>query len=87
MMHLNKTSVIEGYRKHSTDTGSAEVQIALLTVRIKNLTEHFKKHAKDFGSKRGLLIMVGRRRRFLEYLQEHDEGKYKEIIERLGLRR
>ena len=87
MMHSQKSGVIEGYQQHAGDTGSIEVQIALLTARIKHLTEHFKKHAKDFGSKRGLLIMVGRRRRFLKYLQEKNEEKYKEMVERLGLRR
>lgn len=87
MMQTQKAAVTEGYKKHANDTGSVEVQIALLTARIKHLTEHFKKHAKDFGSKRGLLIMVGRRRRYLKYLQEKNEGKYKEMVERLGLRR
>ncbi len=87
MVQLQKSGVIESYQQHAGDTGSIEVQIALLTGRIKHLTEHFKKHKKDYGSKRGLLIMVGRRRRFLKYLQENDEVKYKEMLERLGLRR
>jgi small subunit ribosomal protein S15 len=82
-----KSVIISDFAKHKGDTGSTEVQIALLTDRIKNLTAHFKTHAKDFGSKRGLLKMVGARRSFLRYLERTDEAKYKQLIERLGLRK
>lgn len=82
-----KSNIIEKFRIHGTDTGSIEVQIALLTDRIAYLTEHFKKHARDFNSKRGLLVLVGQRRSFLKYIERKDEAKYKELIERLGLRR
>jgi small subunit ribosomal protein S15 len=75
------------FKKHANDTGSTEVQIAAITERIKHLTAHFKTHAKDFGSKRGLLILVGQRRRLLKYLARTDETKYKEVIEGLGLRK
>jgi small subunit ribosomal protein S15 len=86
-MVQNKSAVIADFKTHASDTGSMEIQIALLTDRIKNLTEHFKTHAKDFGSKRGLLVMVGKRRRYLKYLEKHDEEKYTNIISRLGLRK
>jgi small subunit ribosomal protein S15 len=75
------------YKRHGSDTGSSEVQIALLTEKINNLTGHFKTHAKDFGSKRGLLILVGRRRKLLDYLARKDHEKYKEVIQKLGLRK
>ena len=78
---------VEHFKQHPGDTGSIEVQVVRLTERIKSLTEHFKKHAKDFGSKRGLLVLVGQRRSFLRYLERTNESKYKELIERLGLRR
>ncbi|HAR95208.1 MAG TPA: 30S ribosomal protein S15 [Deltaproteobacteria bacterium] len=82
-----KRTVIEGYKVHETDTGSPEVQIALLTERIKSLTEHFKKFAKDHNSRRGLLILVGTRRRLLKYLKETNVDRYRKLIERLGLRK
>lgn len=82
-----RTSLIEGYRTHETDTGSPEVQVALLTERINTLTEHFKANAKDHASRRGLLKMVGRRRRLLSYLKDHHPDRYQSLIERLGLRR
>jgi small subunit ribosomal protein S15 len=73
--------------KHDKDTGSPEVQVALLTERINELSEHFKAHKKDHHSRRGLLIMVGRRRRLLDYLKKKDVNRYKELIKKLGLRR
>jgi len=82
-----KKSIIEGFRTHETDTGSPEVQVAILTKRINDLTEHFKTHTKDFHSRRGLLIMVGQRRRLLDYLKKKDRNRYTSLIERLGLRR
>ncbi len=82
-----KSAIIADFRKNDKDTGSVEVQIALLTDRIKTLTAHFKTHAKDFGSKRGLLVMVGKRRRYLSYLERSDEAKYRQLIQRLGLRK
>jgi small subunit ribosomal protein S15 len=82
-----KTTVIEGYKTHEKDTGSPEVQIALLTERIRGLTEHFKKYSKDHNSRRGLLVMVGSRRRLLNYLKEKNVDRYKKLIERLGLRK
>lgn len=82
-----KTPIVEGYRTSTTDTGSSEVQIALLTRRINDLTEHLKTHKKDHHSRRGLLMMVGKRRRLLEYVRRRDVAKYRELIERLGLRR
>ena len=82
-----KKELIESYKTHETDTGSAEVQIAILTERIANLTDHFKTHAKDHHSRRGLLQMVGQRRRLLDYLKKRDVARYKALIERLGLRK
>ena len=82
-----KTAVIEANRTHETDTGSPEVQIALITERIKSLTEHFKKFDKDHNSRRGLLVLVGSRRRLLTYLKEKNTDRYKKVIERLGLRK
>ncbi len=81
-----KQSIIEEYKTHETDTGSTEVQVAILTARIRELTEHMKVHKKDFHSRRGLLIMVGKRRRLLRYLRERDFGRYQTLIQRLGLR-
>ena len=75
------------HRQHATDTGSPEVQIALLTERINSLTEHFKTHVKDHHSRRGLLMMVGRRRRMLDYVKDRDIEKYRKLLETLGLRR
>ena len=82
-----KVSIMDSYRLHQTDTGSPEVQIALLTSRINRLTEHLKGNKNDEHSRRGLLKLVGQRRRHLNYLSANDEQRYKEIIERLGLRR
>jgi len=81
-----KSLIVDEYRTHGTDTGSPEVQIALLTRRIQYLTEHFKIYKKDFHSRRGLLRLVGRRRRLLEYLKNKDITRYRNLIERLGLR-
>jgi len=78
---------IESYRTHDSDTGSPEVQVALLTERITNLTEHFKTHHKDHTSRRGLLKLVGQRRRLLNYLKNQDINRYRELISRLGLRK
>jgi small subunit ribosomal protein S15 len=82
-----KTEVIGTYRTHGNDTGSPEVQVALLSERISYLTEHFKTHAKDHHSRRGLLKLVGQRRRLLDYLKRKDTGKYAELIEKLGIRK
>jgi small subunit ribosomal protein S15 len=79
--------IVEQYRVHPTDTGSPEVQVALLSGRIKYLTEHFKTHRKDHHSRRGLLILVGQRRRLLDYLKRRNFQRYKTLIESLGLRR
>jgi small subunit ribosomal protein S15 len=82
-----KEKIIGQYKLHETDTGSPEVQIALLTERINHLTEHLKLHGKDFHSRRGLLMMVGRRRRLLDYLMKTDIASYRQLITELGLRR
>jgi small subunit ribosomal protein S15 len=82
-----KLEIIEEYKSHEKDTGSAEVQIAILSKRIDDLTEHLKVHSKDHHSRRGLLKMVGKRRRLLDYLKEKDVERYRSLIERLGLRR
>lgn len=82
-----KDEIIREYATHEGDTGSPEVQVAILTERIVNLTEHLKTHGKDFHSRRGLLIMVGQRRRLLDYLKRKDQGRYEALIKRLGLRR
>lgn len=82
-----KTEVVEAYRTHSTDTGSPEVQIAILSEKIGYLTEHFKVHAKDHHSRRGLLRMVGKRRSLLDYLKDKDVARYRTVIERLGIRK
>ncbi|MFQ5441759.1 MAG: 30S ribosomal protein S15 [Thermodesulfobacteriota bacterium] len=82
-----KKRIVEDYRVHDKDTGSPEVQVALLSERIKGLTEHFKVHKADHHSRRGLLKMVGRRRRLLGYVKKIDMGRYKALIERLGLRK
>lgn len=79
--------ILASYRRHDTDTGSPEVQIALLSDRIGYLTEHFKTHAKDHHSRRGLLKLVGQRRRLLDYLKKMDFQRYKTVIERLGIRK
>ena len=82
-----KTEVVREYARHEGDTGSPEVQVAILTERIKNLTEHLQTHKKDFHSRRGLLIMVGQRRRLLDYVKSRDQSRYETLIQRLGLRR
>lgn len=82
-----RTSLIGEYATGQDDTGSPEVQVALLTERISNLTEHLKTHAKDFHSRRGLLMLVGRRRRLLDYLKNKSQGRYEALIGRLNLRR
>ena len=82
-----KQEIIDSFKLHDSDTGSPEVQIAILTERITYLTEHFKVHKKDHHSRRGLLKMVGQRRRLLDYVKKKDVERYKGIIERLGIRR
>jgi small subunit ribosomal protein S15 len=82
-----RTTLVSEYAMAAADTGSPEVQVALLTERIVNLTEHLKTHAKDFHSRRGLLMLVGRRRRLLDYLNKKDTPRYQALIGRLGLRR
>ncbi len=82
-----KSDLINQYRVHDADTGSPEVQIALLSNRITYLTEHFKSHAKDHHSRRGLLKLVGRRRRLLDYLKQVDVERYRTIIDKLGIRK
>ncbi len=82
-----KSEVVQQFRRHETDTGSPEVQVALLTQRIERLTAHCKTHAKDHSSRRGLLRMVGQRRRLLNYLRTVDHQRYRSLIDRLGLRR
>ena len=82
-----KTELIDGYRTHTSDTGSPEVQVAILSERINYLTEHFKTHAKDHHSRRGLLKLVGQRRRLLDYLKSKDTARYAELIKRLGIRK
>jgi small subunit ribosomal protein S15 len=83
----SKSNLIEHYRVHGKDTGSPEVQVALLSERINYLNEHFSVHRKDHASRRGLLMMVGKRRRLLEYLKRLDAERYKRVIERLGIRK
>jgi len=83
----SKSTLIENYRVHASDTGSPEVQVALLTGRISYLTEHFRAHRKDHASRRGLLTMVSKRKRLLEYLKRHNAARYKQVIERLGIRK
>jgi small subunit ribosomal protein S15 len=82
-----KDTIIVDFRTHDVDTGSSEVQIALLSARISYLTEHFKTHKKDHHSRRGLLKLVGRRRRLLDYLRRQDYERYQRVITRLGIRR
>jgi small subunit ribosomal protein S15 len=82
-----KRDVMQDFATKTNDTGSPEVQVAVLTERITNLTEHLKMHKKDFASRRGLLMMVGRRRRLLDYLRRKEQSRYQTLIERLGLRR
>lgn len=82
-----KTEVIERFRAHEADTGSPEVQIAILSERIGELTDHFKTHKKDHASRRGLLMMVSRRRRLLDYLKANDSERYRDVIGKLGIRK
>ena len=82
-----KKSLIEQFKTHEGDTGSPEVQIALLTERVNSLTEHFKQHTKDHHSRRGLLMLIGKRRGLLDYLKAKDVERYRALIDRLGIRR
>ena len=82
-----KAQIVKDYQQSESDTGSPEVQVAILTERIKNLTEHMKEHKHDFHSRRGLLIMVGQRRRLLDYVKRKEDARYQSLIQRLGLRR
>ena len=82
-----KFAVIDQYKTHGSDTGSPEVQIALLSERIGQLTEHFKTHKKDHASRRGLLMLVSKRRRLLDYLKKYDSERYKDVIQKLGIRK
>ena len=82
-----KSVIITEHRSHETDTGSPEIQIAILSRRIEDLTEHFKTHNKDHHSRRGLLMLVGKRRRLLDYLKDNYTGRYQSVIERLGIRK
>jgi small subunit ribosomal protein S15 len=81
-----KQQIVEEFKTHNGDTGSTEVQVAILTARIRELTDHMKAHPKDFHSRRGLLIMVGKRRKLLQYLRDRDFSRYQNLIQRLGLR-
>lgn len=83
----DKSATVTEYRTHDTDTGSPEVQVALLTQRINHLTEHLRTHKKDHHSRRGLLMLVGRRRRLLDYVRQNDVERYRDLIARLGLRK
>jgi small subunit ribosomal protein S15 len=87
MFKDRKGEIIASYKTHPGDTGSPEVQVALLSERIEYLTEHFKTHRKDHHSRRGLLMMVGTRRRLLDYLKRTDADRYRELIKRLGIRK
>ncbi|KLJ01356.1 30S ribosomal protein S15 [Luteimonas sp. FCS-9] len=87
MTTIDNGKIIEEHKRGENDTGSPEVQVALLTARIVHLTEHFKTHKKDHHSRRGLLMMVNRRRSLLDYLHRKDADRYKALIEKLGLRR
>jgi len=82
-----KTELVKEYARSEGDTGSPEVQVAILTERIRNLTEHMREHKHDFHSRRGLLVMVGQRRRLLDYLKKKEQGRYESLIQQLGLRR
>jgi small subunit ribosomal protein S15 len=87
MVQEKKTELVQKYRQHDKDTGSPEVQVALLSERINYLTEHFKTHKKDHHSRRGLLKLVGQRRRLLDYLKRVDQNRYKALIDGLGIRK
>ncbi|HEX4019547.1 MAG TPA: 30S ribosomal protein S15 [Acidobacteriaceae bacterium] len=82
-----KSEIIATFRTHDSDTGSPEVQIAILSERIGGLTDHFKAHKKDHGSRRGLLMLVSKRRRLLDYLKKNDSDRYREVIGKLGIRK
>jgi len=82
-----KRKIIDQFKRHDTDTGSPDVQVAILTKRINDLTEHFKVHKKDFHSRRGLLMLVGQRRRLLNYLRDRDIKRYRELVQALNLRK
>ncbi|GAC1578015.1 MAG: 30S ribosomal protein S15 [Candidatus Dormibacteria bacterium] len=84
---VDKPAVIEKHRTHETDTGSPEVQVAIMTERVRHLTEHLKAHPKDHHTRLGLLKLVGRRRRLLDYLRRRDISRYRSLVEQLGLRR
>ena len=83
----NKIKIIKDFGSNETDSGSADVQVAILTERIKNLTDHLKTHSKDFSTRRGLLTLVGKRRRVLDYIKNKNEENYLKVIEALGLRK
>jgi len=87
MESTEKKAIIQNYQRHQQDCGSADVQIALLTRRVNDLTEHLKTHQKDFHCRRGLLMLVGQRRRLLNYLKEKDIVRYRELVSKLGLRK
>jgi small subunit ribosomal protein S15 len=87
MVKEKKTKIIDTFKVHSRDTGSTEVQVALLTERINSLSEHFRVHKKDYHSRRGLLSLVGRRRRLLNYIKKKDVKKYEQILDKLNLRK
>ena len=87
MVQEKKQELVQKYKRHDKDTGSPEVQVALLTERISYLTDHFKTHKKDHHSRRGLLKLVGQRRRLLDYLRSCDQGRYKVLIDQLGIRK
>ena len=87
MDQAKRRAVVEEYRAHPNDNGSPEVQIAILTTRIRELTEHFRRHIHDHASRRGLLMLVGQRRRLLRYLNREDVSRYRALIAKLGLRR
>lgn len=82
-----KTAIMAEFRLHESDTGSPEVQVAMLTKRIKDITEHLKQHSKDFSTRRGLLKLIGQRRRLLDYMKSKDINRYREIIKALGIRK
>ncbi|MCL1971783.1 MAG: 30S ribosomal protein S15 [Endomicrobia bacterium] len=86
-MAFEKKAVVEQYKTHATDTGSPEVQVALLTSRIKYLSDHFQKYPKDFASRVGFLKMIGQRRRLLDYIKKHDKDGYTALIKKLDLRK
>ncbi|HET8542199.1 MAG TPA: 30S ribosomal protein S15 [Anaeromyxobacter sp.] len=87
LVQEKKQELVQRYKRHEKDTGSPEVQVALLSERITHLTEHFKTHKKDHHSRRGLLKLVGQRRRLLDYLRTSDQARYKSLIEQLGIRK